>query len=99
MTIASLRSMFQPRLGSRLIGTDALEIFVCYGRTPGKGKGETFVPRVNDLDGPSHEDNEEVAEQVDGVEQSVDSVRVRLNQMPDYVKVDRLGTLSEKKRV
>jgi hypothetical protein len=36
---------------------------------------------------------------VDGFEQGVKGVRVGLNQMSDYVKIDRFGTLSENKRV
>lgn len=85
-------SMFRPRLRSRLARTDALKIFVYCSRAPGKGEGEAFVPCVNDLDGPGHEYDEEVAEEMDGFEQSVNCVRVGLNQMSDYVKVDRLGT-------
>lgn len=36
---------------------------------------------------------------MDGLEQGIEGLRVGLNQMSDYVKVDRFGTLSEKKRV
>jgi len=51
------------------------------------------------LDGPRNEDGQEVAEKVDGLEQGVKGLRVGLNQGSDYVKIDRFGTLSTKKRV
>jgi hypothetical protein len=54
---------------------------------------------VDNLDGPRNKDNQEVPKQVDGLEQGIEGLGVRLNQMPDYVKIDRFGTLSVKKRV
>lgn len=52
---------------------------------------------MDNLDGPRNEDDQEVAEQMGGLEQGIDCLRVGLNQMSDYVKIDRFGALSEKK--
>jgi len=46
------------------------------------------------LDGTRNEDEQEVAEKVDGPEQGIEGVRVGLDQWPNYVKINRFGTLS-----
>jgi len=46
------------------------------------------------LNGPGKEDEEEVAEKVDGLKQDIKGLGVGLNQWSNYVKVDRFGTLS-----
>jgi hypothetical protein len=46
------------------------------------------------LEGPRNEDGKEIAEKVDGLEQGIEGLGVRLNQGSDYVKIDRLGTTS-----
>jgi len=50
-------------------------------------------PSVSDFDGPRNEDDEEIAEEVDGVEQTIEGLRVGPYQGSDYVKIDRFGTL------
>ena len=46
------------------------------------------------MNGPGNEDEEEVAEKVDGLKQDIKGLGVGLNQWSNYVKVDRFGTLS-----
>lgn len=51
-----LRSLFQPRLWARLVGTDALQVFVSRGGGPRKCESQPPEPSESGLYGPRDED-------------------------------------------
>lgn len=68
LTGVCLRSLFQPGLWARPVGTDTLQIFVYHGRAPRECESQPSDPSENSLYGPRDEDQQEVAEEVDVLE-------------------------------